>query len=549
MTLRTINTLSGACTRLLWACLGLFVLACSTSPDPQQQDDTGEPDTVAVVDVTPAQDAEASDLLDRNDTTTPRDPFGPAPFATDGPRAFPGAEGFGSFATGGRGGRVIQVTTLAASGPGSLQAALDETGPRTVVFTVSGLIDGDIQLTRGDVTIAGQTSPGGITLRRLHTTEEPYCDQDVACIDGARHAENWIVQHVRIRPAADADYDDGLRLRYTRRAIVDHVSIAGASDEAIEISFSNDITIQNTILAETIGDHARFGGMLLNYSNPSRDFELDRISLHHNVWHRIAGRFPEVSCESAACAEHLMHLEFTNNLMWDQAYFIDINNTTMSGSDSGRPFWVALNWIGNLSVPRGPGSSDPYPYGVIHIAEPRGSAPKTSVFFGGNRSAIYPERQDWDLLYCCNDYPTGFEPGGPRPAWSRVERHVFPAITTHAATQLPAYAVARVGAFPRDPIDRRFMSDISTGIIDPHPRNANPAGDGLALPFSSPPAAPVDTDADGMPDAWEDSVGLDPSVADNNGADLSVRLLGVAGYTNLEVWLHLRSEELIGAAP
>src|SRR3990172_5920517 len=75
--------------------------------------------------------------------------------------AFPGAEGFGAFATGGRGGAVLYVTNLNTSGPGSFQWALDQTGPRYILFKVSGLIDDSVQLTRSDVTIAGQTSPGG----------------------------------------------------------------------------------------------------------------------------------------------------------------------------------------------------------------------------------------------------------------------------------------------------------------------------------------------------------------------------------------------------
>ena len=82
--------------------------------------------------------------------------------------AFPGAEGFGAVATGGRGGPVTQVTPLDATGPGSLQEALSASGPRIVVFDVSGVIEGDITIESGDVTIAGQTAPGaGITIQGL----------------------------------------------------------------------------------------------------------------------------------------------------------------------------------------------------------------------------------------------------------------------------------------------------------------------------------------------------------------------------------------------
>jgi hypothetical protein len=517
--------------------------ACGTSQS--ASDDTATAADLASTPDTPDDATTANDTAPTDTTTT--DISGIPPIPTDSARAFPGAEGFGANATGGRGGRVITVTSLATSGPGSLQDALDQEGPRTIVFAVGGLIDGGVHLTRGDVTIAGQTAPGGITIRQFHTTEEPYCDQNINCVDGAARATNWILRHVRIRPDANARFDDGLRLRYTRNAIVDHVSIANASDEAVEISYSNDITIQNTILAETVGDHARFGGMLLNYSNPAKGHELDRISMHHNVWHRLGGRFPEVSCESAACANHVMRLDLTNNLLWDQSYFIDINNTTISASDEGRPFWMALNWVGNLSHARGPGSNDPYPYGVIHIAEPRGTAPETSVYMQGNRSALYPDRADWDLRYCCNDYPTGFEPGNPPPAWARNERHPFPPITTHAATDLPAYAVERIGAFPRDPLDQRLFGAIATNRVDPTARDRNPAGDGSALPAGTPPAAPVDTDGDGMPDTWETAKGLDPATPDGNLTTLSRQTFGVDFYTNLEVWLHEASEAVIRA--
>src|SRR5215213_3736680 len=89
--------------------------------------------------------------------------------------AFPGAEGPGAAATGGRGGKVIKVTTLAPTGAGSLQAALDATGPRIIVFAVSGVIKGNRTLGHGDVRVAGQTAPGGgVTIegQLINDTEE-----------------------------------------------------------------------------------------------------------------------------------------------------------------------------------------------------------------------------------------------------------------------------------------------------------------------------------------------------------------------------------------
>jgi len=449
--------------------------------------------------------------------------------------AFPGAQGWGAVATGGRGGRVLYVDNLSARGPGSLQAALDQEGPRTVVFAVSGLIDAEIHLTRGDVTIAGQTSPGGVTIRQLHTTEEPYCDQGLGCVQRARRADNWILRHLRIRP--DGAHDDGLRLRYTRRAIIDHVSIAGATDEAVEISYSNQITLQDSILAETVGDHADRGGMLINYSNPAEGFALTQLSIHHNVWHRIAGRFPELSRESAAAAGTVMEIELSNNLLWDQAYFIDINNSTISASDEGQPIYYHLNWVGNMGVARGPRQPEPMPYGMIHIARPLGAAPKTRTYFSDNRLNLYPDRRDYDLLYCCNDYRSESRAGQPAPAFAQPSRHPFPPITYDPADALAARAVAEVGAFPRDPLDERLFGQIAAGQIAPTPRDQNPARDGSALP-PPPPPAQKDSDRDGMPDAWEQANGLDPQRPDNNGLQLSLPRLGAAGYTNLEVYLH-----------
>lgn len=465
-----------------------------------------------------------------------------ASLQSQAPPAFPGAEGFGATASGGRGGRVLYVTNLAAEGPGSLQHALDQTGPRYILFKVSGLIDAPVQLTTDDVTIAGQTSPGGIVIRGFHTTEEPYCDQDPGCLATARTAQNWILRHVRLRPGDDGGgLDDGLRLLHTQRAIVDHVSVANATDEAVQISYSHDITIQKSLLAETLGDHAERGGMLLNYSQPAQGYALDRLSLHHNLWDRIVGRMPEISRESTTAANTVMDLELSNNLLWDPGYFIDVTSETFPyGPEPSAPVWYHLNWVGNAAVAR-----SGFPYGMIHFPEPQ-EPNQTSTYWGDNRFNLYPGRADYQLNYCCDDYPTATPPAGT-PPWARTSRHPFPSITYVPSSGLLEWMRANVGAFPRDPMDRRLLAPLTSGTFDPAPRDQNPYGDAYRFDFapSSPPSPPVDGDADGMPDAWESAHGLDPGVQDHNGTQLSVALTGLSGYTNLECYLNELADALV----
>lgn len=447
------------------------------------------------------------------------------------PAAFPGAEGFGAAATGGRGGRVIYVTNLNASGPGSLQWALDQEGPRYILFKVSGVINSDVQLTRGNVTIAGQTSPGGIIVQGFHTTEDPYIDQEVGRINDpdVRHADNWIMRHIRTRPAGGG-LEDGLRLRYTRNAIVDHCSIADARDEAVEISFSSNLTVQNCILGETLGDHAQYGGMLMNYSNPADGFPLDRFSLHHNTWMRADGRMPEISRESSAAAGSYMDIELSNNLLWDPGYFIDVAGTT--GVAGGSPVFYHLNWIGNYSYAR-----PDFPYGMIWF--PVNSPNESTIYFNDDRLNLHSDRSDYALIYCCNDFPS-ISPDSTPPSYARSSRHAFPPISYGGSATLRDYMYAIAGAFPRDPMDRRLMEPVRTGSIDPTPRNQNPYGDALRHDWSAPPAPPQDSDDDGMPDAWETAHGLNPDRQDHNGTALSAQ-----GYTNLEVYLNELADQLV----
>ncbi|MGV0991361.1 MAG: Ig-like domain-containing protein [Mycobacterium sp.] len=450
--------------------------------------------------------------------------------------AFPGAEGFGAYATGGRGGSVIYVTNLNAAGPGSLQWAIDQPGARYILFKVSGVINTQIHLTNGDVTIAGQTSPGGITIRGLVTDESPYQDQAVQA--PADFAENWILQHIRIRPGLDGPSDDGLRIRYTRNGIVDHVSIGNATDEAIEISYSHDITVQNTLIAETVGGHSFYGGILLNYSNPAYGFGLDNVSLHHNVFDRIEGRLPEGSRESLAAANSTMNLELSNNLYWDPNFYVELGMSTgvvTNSSGDPYPIYWNLNAVNNYFQ-----TDNAFPYGMFDDLILRRAANR--LFISGNKMNLYPARSDYQLFYCCNDYSSVTDPSNSAGLAQQLPtRNPFPAITYTPTDQLRTVLLDTAGAWPRDPMDIRLLGPVATSTISGAPPNANPAGDALLPAYSgTAPAAPTDTDNDGMPDSWETANGLNPNVANANGTHLSS-----AGYTDLEVYLHELSDTRI----
>ena len=175
--------------------------------------------------------------------------------------AFPGAEGYGKYASGGRGGKVYEVTTLKSSGPGSLGEAIGASGPRTVVFRVSGTIEGNFRINSDKITIAGQTAPG-----------------DGICIKGSLRvdANDVIIRYIRVRANPAVGQVDAIYGEFCKNVILDHVSASWSSDEVVSLYRNENITIQWCMITEACanedGGH-RFGGIWgNNYS-----------TYHHNL--------------------------------------------------------------------------------------------------------------------------------------------------------------------------------------------------------------------------------------------------------------------------
>ncbi|MFH1068799.1 MAG: pectate lyase precursor, partial [Candidatus Glassbacteria bacterium] len=159
--------------------------------------------------------------------------------ATDSLPAFPGAEGWGANTPGGRGGRVIIVTNLNTSGPGSLQAACSAQDPRIVVFDTSGVIPGPVTIEHGRITIMGQTAPGaGITIGGKLATDTT----------GGGVVSDIVVRFLRVRPeqlaTGDGSDQDAVQFNRVNRCVLDHLSIAWSTDENIGFYEARESTVQ-----------------------------------------------------------------------------------------------------------------------------------------------------------------------------------------------------------------------------------------------------------------------------------------------------------------
>ncbi len=420
--------------------------------------------------------------------------------------AFPGAEGYGAVAVGGRGGDVYHVTSLAdTSTPGTLRYGIT-TAPstgRTIVFDISGTIYATNEILverKKNLTIAGQTAPaGGITIAGQQTR--------------LKYSDNIIVRYLRFRAGDTSSGEDALWLYGVTDTIVDHCSGSWSTDEVLSVtgqpetdkgqSDSTKVTVQYCIAAEGLNEQGHGYGSLLR---PEVDYYL---SFHHNLYEHNWSRNPRPGSYDAST----LHLDFRNNVIYNYG------NKAGYGcyATYNPPEYLDMNYIGNYV-----------------IAGPSTDGDELGTAFTGHSYAgcrIYQEGNkidgDRDGTFDGSDTGWAMFAGSFAPMGTAF---AYVPLTPQTADDALASVLAGVGAsLDRDAVDLRLIQDVYDGtgaIID----SQTDVGGWPTIPSVTRPAG-WDTDNDGMPNAWEVWYGTDPSLADHNGDQNG------NGYMDLEEYL------------
>ena len=489
-------------------------------------------------------------------------------------RAFPGAEGGGMYTTGGRGGRVIHVTNLNDSGAGSLRDAIGQSGPRVIVFDVAGTIElkSDLRITKGDVTIAGQTAPGdGICLRYRSLVVD---------------ADNVIIRFLRSRPGvtgtnSDDDGLDAMWGRYHKNIIIDHCSMSWSTDECSSFYTNRNFTMQWCLLAESLhnaghtkGSHG-YGGIWGGAS----------ASFHHNLLANHDSRNPRFDSPNTYAPNNNDHdinlseraIDFRNNVVYNFCSF------AAYGGEGCR-----LNFVGNY-YKWGPGSINGKGTSYKDGSPVENGGKRRSYFYqvdgtyttGGKTydegaahiyhannsnhfdTSIDPSSQVGANLTANNKqgFPTNgnsLSAKSPEVTWLEKPLSILYqgkacAVTSHSATDAFNAVLNYAGAsLRRDAVDERnathtragtYYKDGSmgskNGIIDlPDDVGGYPV---LAATDEEVKRATADADKDNIPDYYETKLGLNPAKD-----DATLKTLDPQGlYTNFEIYLHYLVQDIV----
>lgn len=470
--------------------------------------------------------------------------------------AFPGAEGFGRYTTGGRGGKVIHVTNLNDSGEGSFRAACDESGARTIVFDVAGTIhlETPLKLTNGNVTIAGQTAPGdGICI-----ADNPFQIE----------ANNVIIRYMRFRlgnkyvTEKNADGWDGLGGMDKENIMVDHCSVSWSIDECLSIYGVRNATVQWCIAAQSLqasghskGAHG-YGG---NWGGSG-------VTYHHNLLAHHESRVPRLGPRYTTQKDE--RLDMRNNVFY---------NWAGNGCYGGEA--MNVNIVNNYYKP-GPGTAKRDAKTVQrriaaigvrtneYIAEYPDYKPtlhKWGTFYiDGNVNSKYDDvtKDNWTYgVYnqTKNDDKVDYTYTDEVKKQMKLDEPIeFVHVTTHSANDAYDRVIKYAGCSKvRDSYDKFIIDDTENGKAtytgkgyeDNKGKHNNNPGMINSPEDNRPDNAPADwspwpeltyeqsevqpdTDGDGMPDGYETANGLDPNNPEDGAEDSG------NGYTNLEIYLN-----------
>ena len=429
--------------------------------------------------------------------------------------AFPGAEGAGRFAMGGRGGDVYHVTNLNDAGPGSLRRGVETcVGPRTIVFEVSGTIElkSDLRIDGvAGLTIAGQTAPGdGIALK----------DRTLKIAQ----SKDIVIRYIRVR-LGDKNKEKGegpdtMWISRTHHIILDHITATWGIDGTMDTEYNRNVTLQWALFGEALHDSLHKKGphaMLMSFRKVKGD-----LTLHHNLLFSSRNRHPTLG--GSPQTDKNARIDYRNNVNYNWRGPTNLGNGTFS-------------IVGNYYRP-GPDTN--YGEGELPTDTVRlPFAPKTTRqnstrgFMGGN---VFEGEPEWTR----NNYAAvswgvrgGNYIGDVSLRKFRMDSDPVPETErpfTHAAQKAYELVLAGAGAsLRRDAADRRVVEGVRKSThrqID----SQDEVG-GWPVLRSLPP--PPDRDRDGMADAWERNLGLDPGDPTDRNGDLDSD-----GYTKLEEYLN-----------
>jgi hypothetical protein len=429
--------------------------------------------------------------------------------------AFPDAEGYGRFARGGRGGKVVAVTNLNDSGPGSFREAVtNDIGPRTIVFNTSGVIQlqSRLVLSQPYVTVAGQTAPGkGICIRSA-----PF----------GVTGNDAVVQNLRVRVGAGPTFD-GMGLTGADNSIIDHCSISWTIDESFSSRSGKNITLQRTLISEALNaaNHQNYpAGTEHGYAATIGG---DIGSFHHNLLAHCYGRNWSLGGGLDGNGAYAGKMDITNNVVYNWG-----GRTTDGGTKE-------VNFVNNYYKP-GAGSKIFVAFNQQNEGVGTGMQ---QCYFNGNVMPGYFDES--------NQTAGRKASGNTVPYDNFVNTPFFPSyVTTQSAKNAYKIVLSDVGCTQPefDENDQRIISETLNGTYSAvgsvtgkpgFPDNEADVGG-----FENYPTvvrdANWDSDQDGLPNWWENIIGtnVNSAIGDFSDANADPNL---DGYTHLDEYLQWMS--------